>query len=338
MRSLIVLAIVGLIAQLVDGSLGMAYGVTSTTPLLAVGISPALASASVHIAEMGTCAMSGASHWRFGNVDWSKIVWLALPGAIGAFLGAVVLASVITAEAAEPIVAVFLFSLGIFVLARFSFRRHERPVRERPIPRAFIGPLGFVAGFLDAAGGGGWGPMSTPPLLRADAATQGDRHGGHKRVRRGPCCQPRVPYLPQLREHSVAVGRSAAGRRPHRGADSGLDRSHPASSHHGHRCRRLHPHRQHEDVPGNHRGRWGPCAPDLRPYSNGVGRGARPLDNGEPPGEEDCSGEPAGLTANTGGTRARRSEDRPAHLSVAVIEPPNPYPEQLAYWVIDKRR
>jgi uncharacterized protein len=165
MRSLIVLAIVGLIAQLVDGSLGMAYGVTSTTLLLAVGISPALASASVHIAEVGTCAMSGVAHWRFGNVDWSKIVWLAVPGAIGAFLGAVVLASVITAEAAEPIVAVFLFSLGIFILARFSFRRHERPVRERPVPRAFIGPLGFVAGFLDAAGGGGWGPISTPTLL-----------------------------------------------------------------------------------------------------------------------------------------------------------------------------
>ena len=165
MRSLILLAIVGLIAQLVDGSLGMAYGVTSTTLLLAVGISPALASASVHIAEVGTCAMSGVAHWRFGNVDWSKIAWLAVPGAIGAFLGAVVLVSVITAEAAEPIVAVFLFSLGIFILARFSFRRHERPVRERPLPKAFIGPLGFVAGFLDAAGGGGWGPISTPTLL-----------------------------------------------------------------------------------------------------------------------------------------------------------------------------
>ena len=165
MRSLILLAIVGFIAQLVDGSLGMAYGVTSTTLLLAVGISPALASASVHIAEVGTCAMSGVSHWRFGNVDWSKIAWLGVPGAIGAFLGAVVLVSVITAEAAEPIVAVFLFSLGIFILARFSFRRHERPVRERPIPKAFISPLGFVAGFLDAAGGGGWGPISTPTLL-----------------------------------------------------------------------------------------------------------------------------------------------------------------------------
>ena len=165
MRTWILLAIVGLIAQLVDGSLGMAYGVTSTTLLLAVGISPALASASVHIAEVGTCAMSGASHWRFGNVDWSKVVWLAVPGAIGAFLGAVVLASVITAEAAEPIVAVFLFGLGIFILSRFSFRRHERPVRERPIPKAFLSPLGFVAGFLDAAGGGGWGPISTPTLL-----------------------------------------------------------------------------------------------------------------------------------------------------------------------------
>ena len=165
MRSFIVLAIVGLVAQLVDGSLGMAYGVTSTTLLLAVGISPALASASVHIAEMGTCAASGISHWRFGNVDWSRIVWLAVPGAIGAFLGAVVLASVLTAEVAEPIVAVFLFSLGIFILARFSFRRHERPVRERPVSKAFLGPLGFVAGFLDAAGGGGWGPIATPTLL-----------------------------------------------------------------------------------------------------------------------------------------------------------------------------
>src|ERR687894_537420 len=165
MRSFILLAIVGLAAQLVDGSLGMAYGVTSTTLLLAVGISPALASASVHIAEVGTCAMSGVAHWRFGNVDWSKIVWLAVPGAVGAFIGAVVLASVITAEAAEPIVAVFLFSLGIFVLARFSFRRHERPVRERPVPRAFMGPLGFVAGFLDAAGGGGRGALFSPTLL-----------------------------------------------------------------------------------------------------------------------------------------------------------------------------
>jgi len=165
MRSIIVLAIVGLAAQLVDGSLGMAYGVTSTTLLLAVGLSPALASASVHIAEVGTTLASGVSHWRFGNVDWGKIGWLAVPGGVGAFFGAVVLASVITAEAAEPIVAIFLFSLGIYILARFSFRRREKPVHVRPVPRMFLGPLGLVAGFLDAAGGGGWGPISTPTLL-----------------------------------------------------------------------------------------------------------------------------------------------------------------------------
>lgn len=159
------MAVVGLIAQLVDGSLGMAYGVTSTTLLLAVGVAPALASASVHIAEVGTTLASGVSHWRFGNVDWSKVGWLAVPGGVGAFLGAVVLVSVITAEAAEPIVAIFLFSLGVYILARFSFRRREQPVVVRPIARGFLAPLGFVAGFLDAAGGGGWGPISTPTLL-----------------------------------------------------------------------------------------------------------------------------------------------------------------------------
>jgi uncharacterized membrane protein YfcA len=164
-RSIVVLAIVGLLAQLVDGSLGMAYGVTSTTLLLAVGVAPALASASVHIAEVGTTLVSGVSHWRFGNVDWGKVSWLAVPGGIGAFLGAVVLVSVITAEAAEPIIAIFLFSLGVYILARFSFRRREKPVVVRPIAGTFLAPLGFVAGFLDAAGGGGWGPISTPTLL-----------------------------------------------------------------------------------------------------------------------------------------------------------------------------
>jgi uncharacterized membrane protein YfcA len=97
-------------------------------------------------------------------VDWGKILWLAVPGGIGAFLGAVALVS-ISAEAAEPLVAVFLFSLGVYVLARFSFRRNERPVVVRPIGKRFLSPLGAVAGFLDAAGGGGWGPISTPTLL-----------------------------------------------------------------------------------------------------------------------------------------------------------------------------
>jgi len=164
-RSIVVLALVGLAAQLVDGSLGMAYGVTSATLLLAIGISPALASTSVHLAEVGTTLASGVSHWRFGNVDWTKVGWLAVPGGIGAFFGAVVLAAVISAEAAKPIIAIFLFCLGAYILSRFSFRRTEKPVNVRPIPRKFLSPLGLVAGFLDAAGVGGWGPISTPTLL-----------------------------------------------------------------------------------------------------------------------------------------------------------------------------
>ncbi|MDP8952674.1 MAG: sulfite exporter TauE/SafE family protein [Actinomycetota bacterium] len=164
MRSLLVLAVVGMLAQLVDGSLGMAYGVTSTTLLLTVGVSPALASASVHIAEMGTTLVSGVSHWRFGNVDWSKILWMAIPGGVGAFFGAIAV-SYVAAELAAPFVAVFLFSLGAYILARFSFRRKEKPVKVKAIPGKFLGPLGLFAGFMDAVGGGGWGPISTPTLL-----------------------------------------------------------------------------------------------------------------------------------------------------------------------------
>jgi len=162
---LVVLGIVGLLAQLVDGALGMAYGVTSTTLLLAVGLTPALASTVVHISETGTTLASGLSHWRFGNVDWSKVLWLAVPGAVGAVLGTYVLSSVLDAAVAEPIVAIFLFLLGGYVLFRFAFNRTANVVNNLPIPRTFLSPLGLVAGFLDAVGGGGWGPISTPTLL-----------------------------------------------------------------------------------------------------------------------------------------------------------------------------
>jgi uncharacterized protein len=163
MRSLVVLAIVGFLAQLVDGALGMAYGVSATTLLLTAGIAPAVASASVHLSEVVTTAVSGTAHWRFGNVDWGKIVWLALPGGVGAFVGALAL-SVIPEETGAPIVAIFLFGLGVYILVKFAFNR-ERPVVERPVSRKFLSPLGLVAGFLDAMGGGGWGPVATPSLL-----------------------------------------------------------------------------------------------------------------------------------------------------------------------------
>jgi uncharacterized membrane protein YfcA len=163
-RRLVVLAIVGFIAQLVDGSLGMAYGASSATLLLAVGVAPALASASVHLSEVATTAASGLSHWRFGNVDWGKLGWMTIPGALGAFAGAFAI-SYISAEAAAPFVALFLFLLGVYILTRFAFRRNHRPVVVKPISRKLLSPLGLVAGFLDAAGGGGWGAINTSTLL-----------------------------------------------------------------------------------------------------------------------------------------------------------------------------
>ncbi|HZY57635.1 MAG TPA: sulfite exporter TauE/SafE family protein [Rubrobacteraceae bacterium] len=164
MGKLIVLAFVGLVAQLVDGSLGMAYGVTSTTLLLAVGIAPAAASASVHLSEVGTTLVSGVSHWKLGNVNWRTVRWMAIPGGAGAFLGAVVLSS-ISAEAAKPFVAIFLFGLGVYILVRFSSNKIGRRIINKTISGKFLAPLGLGAGFLDAAGGGGWGPISTPTLL-----------------------------------------------------------------------------------------------------------------------------------------------------------------------------
>jgi uncharacterized protein len=163
-RAFLLFALAGLIAQLVDGSLGMAYGVTSTSVLLAAGTAPAIASASVHLAEVGTTLASGASHWRFGNVDWRVVGILAVPGAVGAVLGAYVLVNM--TEDAEPYMAGILLLLGVYVLLRFSSRAVAKRVVSGPRPGGkFLGPLGLVAGFLDASGGGGWGPVATSSLL-----------------------------------------------------------------------------------------------------------------------------------------------------------------------------
>ncbi|MDX2598858.1 sulfite exporter TauE/SafE family protein [Streptomyces caniscabiei] len=164
MRTLVLLALAGLGAQLVDGSLGMAYGVTSTTLLLAMGTNPAAASATVHLAEIGTTLMSGASHWRFGNVDWKVVTRIGVPGAVGAFLGATVLSSLST-EVAAPMMSLILLALGLYVLSRFTLRGLPRERLGRPLRKRFLSPLGLVAGFLDATGGGGWGPVGTPALL-----------------------------------------------------------------------------------------------------------------------------------------------------------------------------
>lgn len=164
MRTLVLLALVGLGAQLVDGSLGMAYGVTSTTLLLAIGTNPAAASATVHLAEIGTTLVSGISHWRFGNVDWGVVLKIGVPGAIGAFAGATFL-SALSTETAAPVMAVILLALGIYVFTRFTAFGLPKANLGKPLGKRFLAPLGLVAGFVDSTGGGGWGPVGTPAIL-----------------------------------------------------------------------------------------------------------------------------------------------------------------------------
>jgi len=162
-KTLIILGLIGLAAQLVDGSLGMAYGVTSSSLLLTAGLAPASVSATVHLAEIGTTLASGASHWRFGNIDWRVVAFMAVPGGIAAFLGANVLAA--SGEGAEPVMSVILLLLGVYVLVRFLRTRTVRPSFRGRVPGFFLVPLAMLAGFMDAIGGGGWGPVGTPTLL-----------------------------------------------------------------------------------------------------------------------------------------------------------------------------
>jgi uncharacterized membrane protein YfcA len=163
-KTLIVLALAGLGAQLVDGSLGMGYGVTSTTLLLALGTNPAAASATVHLAEIGTNLASGLSHWRFGNVDWRVVAKIGVPGAVGAFAGATVLSHLST-EVAAPVMSLILLALGSYLLVRFTLRGIDKRHLGKPMRTRFLAPLGLAAGFVDATGGGGWGPVSTPAIL-----------------------------------------------------------------------------------------------------------------------------------------------------------------------------
>lgn len=175
MATLTAIAFAGFIAQLVDGSLGMGYGVTSTSLLLTLGLAPALASASVHLAEIGTTAASGLSHWRMGNVDMHSLLLIGIPGGVGGFLGAVVLAN-LSLDAARPMVSLVLLVLGAVIIARFIHGRRSAAARAAGAAPAPTGearhgwtliPLGLIGGFLDASGGGGWGPVTTSSLMAA---------------------------------------------------------------------------------------------------------------------------------------------------------------------------
>lgn len=161
-QSILLYILVGFIAQMIDGALGMAYGVSSNTFLLSLGIPPAAASASVHMAEVATTGVSGYSHWKLGNVDWKLVRRLLIPGVAGGLLGAYVLTS-IDGNVIKPYIAVYLLIMGgVIIYKAFTIKLHHKPDGYQG-PR--ISLLGVFGGFCDAVGGGGWGPVVTSTLV-----------------------------------------------------------------------------------------------------------------------------------------------------------------------------
>ncbi|MEI9851657.1 MAG: sulfite exporter TauE/SafE family protein [Sphingomonas sp.] len=156
--ALLAFILVGFAAQIIDGALGMAFGVISNTLLLSLGVPPAAASAGVHAVETVTTAVSGISHSLHRNVDWTMFFRLMIPGVIGGVCGAYLLSNV-DASAIKPFILIYLTLIGINLIYRSrNFPSHHRQPKV-------IEPLGLVGGFLDAAGGGGWGPIVTSNLL-----------------------------------------------------------------------------------------------------------------------------------------------------------------------------
>ncbi len=158
------MVIVGYLAQFVDGTLGMGYGVFSASLLVSIGLYPVVASASVHMAEIVTTLISGISHFKLGNVKRDLVLSLAIPGIIGGVAGAYFLASV-PGQAIKPFVAVSLLIMGLLILYRFLVRKNPITPEKNGYSRWKLTLLGLAAGFMDAVGGGGWGPIATPSLI-----------------------------------------------------------------------------------------------------------------------------------------------------------------------------
>ncbi|MFD3395005.1 sulfite exporter TauE/SafE family protein [Aquirufa sp. OSTEICH-129V] len=150
----------GFIAQMIDGALGMAYGVTATTFLMSVGITPAAASASVHASEVFTSGVSGYMHLKFGNVNSKLFKTLVIPGIIGAILGAYVISSLENyADYIKPIVSIYTLFLGAIIIRKALIKRQEKRQLKR------VGWLALFGGYLDSIGGGGWGPIVSSTLI-----------------------------------------------------------------------------------------------------------------------------------------------------------------------------
>ncbi len=168
MAVILAFALAGGLAQLVDGTLGMGFGVTSATVLLWIGVSPAAASAATHAAKLPTTLVSGLAHWRHGNVDTKILLRVALPGAVTAFLGAVVLTEISLAAAKGWMAGLLLF-FGVVIFTRFGLGKRLIPQPSNGHTAAWLSPIGALGGFVDATGGGGWGPVVTPSLMTVTA-------------------------------------------------------------------------------------------------------------------------------------------------------------------------
>jgi uncharacterized membrane protein YfcA len=168
MEKIIRLALIGLfgfIAQLVDGSLGMGYGVTSTSLLLSIGYGTAISSAIVHFSEIFTTLSSGLFHIKFGNIDKKIFKYLVFSGVVGGMCGALAAIKLQNIDVIRPIVSLLLLCLGLLIIVR-HFSKNKSAGENYSIPRIRkLVPLGFVAAFTDAIGGGGWGPIATPSLV-----------------------------------------------------------------------------------------------------------------------------------------------------------------------------
>lgn len=156
--SILLYILVGFVAQMIDGAMGMAYGVSSNTFLLSIGVPPVAASASVHMAEVVTTGVSGFSHWKLDNIDWGLVKKLALPGVLGGIAGAYLLTS-IDGNVLKPYISAYLLIMGIIILIKALNGKHE------PKEIKSISLLGIIGGFFDAIGGGGWGPIVTTTLV-----------------------------------------------------------------------------------------------------------------------------------------------------------------------------
>ncbi|MFM7498536.1 MAG: sulfite exporter TauE/SafE family protein [Candidatus Fonsibacter sp.] len=150
----------GAVAALIDGSLGMAYGVTGTAFLLGYGISPVKAVAYIHIAEIFVSGSSGLNHWKIGNIDTKLFKKLLIPGIIGAILGALIIAKV-KIPYLSIIISIYLLFMGIFLIAK-AYSKIKLQFKQK---NSVVIPLAVTGGFVDGAGGGGWGPVVTTSLL-----------------------------------------------------------------------------------------------------------------------------------------------------------------------------